>query len=636
MRRSPITDMAGHLSWTRAGSVWATWRLNPLAWNRSLEERNTVAKLHRMLVRSLEGEAVLLSSMIPTDPVEIVDRMIQGLDLSQVPGWVAEVEATMDTLTELPLGKRQFWLAVPLSNRGADRWREPLRAGAREVADMVGFPVARPVTRALVERAAQAAELEAMIPSPFAPVRVTPAEQAWLHNHACRRGMVDLPVPEAGDTVEELITSSGSALVEPILDEGGRTDPDGPRQLDVLGSRFLKVIDARGADLEDMPASYQAVMALAETPAGGLAFPGSEVLFELDRTGIDVDWAIRLRVNAREKVLARNRSAVRSLNEQLDQRAAEETTGLHDLGLASELLTEYAENGQDGATLRALIDQHAKTLGKHLVDSAGMRFERLPGTAEKLWWQMLPGASRDESVLRPYRQYTTSENFARLVPVIAYRLGGESGPVLAVDKEMSRPVTVHLNPAGYPELDLSGSIQVSGELGSGKTVCQKTVMAHIVDQGGKFFSIDKSEDGEWARYAITFDSHAVVDPDDPQWSMDPLRVLGGSAGCELAASFVTHLIGLDVQDAMGRVLTRVLTPRYLGERGIEGLGGVVAELARLGQMGEEPAAELAERLAGWADKPLAAVMFDPRLPAMRTGPGASAVSATDASSATGS
>ncbi len=263
------------------------------------------------------------------------------------------------------------------------------------------------------------------------------------------------------------------------------------------------------------------MLALAETPAGGLAFPGSEVLFDLDRTGIDVDWAIRLRVNSRDKVLARNRAAVRGLNEQFDQRAAEITTGLHDLGLAAGAahrvrrglfatdkleveiehvvllaigVAQHAE-GQSPAALRALVDDQAKALTQHLVNNAGMKFERMPAQQERIWWQMLPGAPRDEQILQAYRQFTGSKHFAKFVPFIGYRLGGESGPVLMVDKEMSRPHPVgHIDLAGYPELDMSGSVQIVAETGPARSVLQKTI-CNLIGQPRRAVLRDRQDRG---------------------------------------------------------------------------------------------------------------------------------------------
>lgn len=640
--RHPITDLAGHLMWTRQGVVWATWRLEAQPWNRGIEDKRTVAGLHRLLLRALEGESLLCSSMIATDPMEVVEGLLEGMDLAQVPGWVAEVEASIEVLAELPLGQRAFWLSVPLSNKGADRWRAPLRAGWHEVGGVLGLPQDRPCREDLARRAAQARAVEALIPAPFTPRRVSPAEQVWLHNHAARRGLVDESIPEPGGLAGQMQLATPAAMVEPILDEGGRcTEEQPPSRADVLGSRFLKVIDAVAHDLGSQPASYQALLALADTPAGGLAFPGAEVLFELDRTGMDVDWAIRMRTHSRQHVQLRNRKAVAQLNEQYGQRDGGVSTGQHDLDLAAELLAEYDraiaaddtevevehtiilalgvahQDGQDGTQARELVSEMATELVQHLLGKTGMRFERLAGQQEALWWQMLPGAPRTEKLLRAYAQFTTATHLAKLVPVIAYRLGGDSGPLLAIDKEMSRPHPVHIDLGGYPELDLSGSIQFVGELGAGKSVGQKTVMSHIVERGGKFFEIDKSEDGEWAFFARTFDNAVIVDPEDPAWSMDPLRVLGPGQGSELAASFVTLLIGLDIQDPMGRVLTRVLTPRYLAAHHLQGLGDVVEHIVALG--GEEPAAaELGDRLAGWAEKPLARVMFDPFLPPIDT------------------
>ena len=117
--KNPVTDLAGHLCWTRSGTVWATWRLTPLAWNRSLVEQEGVAKLHRMLLRALQGEALMLSSMIPMDPVDVVDKMLGDFDLSQAPGWIVEVEATLDRLAGgVRTGCRCRWpTSAPIGGR---------------------------------------------------------------------------------------------------------------------------------------------------------------------------------------------------------------------------------------------------------------------------------------------------------------------------------------------------------------------------------------------------------------------------------------------------------------------------------------------------------------------------------------
>src|SRR5699024_9812674 len=110
----------------------------------------------------------------------------------------------------------------------------------------------------------------------------------------------------------------------------------------LLNQRVLKVTDVGGVDLGLAP-SYQALMAVADTPPGGIRFPGSEWLQKLDTYGIDVDWVQIIRVNAREKVLAKNRSAVRKLNEQYSQQEVGEasSTGPHELNLAASKMRLY-------------------------------------------------------------------------------------------------------------------------------------------------------------------------------------------------------------------------------------------------------------------------------------------------------
>lgn len=636
-RRHPITDLAGHLMWTRHGTVWATWRLRGLAYNGTIEDKRAVADLHRLLIRSLTGEALFLSSIVPEDPVTVVDRMITGLDLAQVPHWVDECEATLDEFMSIPLGQRYFWLSVPLANAGQRRLAEPARSAWRRLKDGLDLPVTRPVAAEQQARLIQARQVQDLIPAPFRPVPVSPAEHVWIVNHAARRGQLDLPVPTGQDLVADLLTpSSGSVVSSPILDEGAVTDPDSPARTNVMRQRVLKVTDHAGGDIHGLSPSYQALMAVSEVPAGGMRFPGSEWLHSLDQTGIDVDWAIRTRTNPREKVLARNRKAVRQLNEQYDQREAEVTTGLHDLNLAADLLAEYqaifandklevevehtmmvavsaarSSDDQSDAEINALAQDQATHLAKLMYDAAGLKLERVPGHAEELWWAMQPGSPRSQLV-QTYAHFTSSNNFARLVPFIDIRLGGSSGPVVAVSLSTSRPRPVHIDLGGYPELDMSGACLAVAEVGSGKSVFQKTVSSHLVDQGGQFWAIDKSEDGEWAKFAGSFESHLVVDASDPAWSMDPLRILPSGPGAEVARAFLIQLLNLDTQDELGLQLAQVLEPTYLTQHKIASLLDVITHLE--GFPKDSPGLMLARRLRSWALSPVARVVFDADLP----------------------
>lgn len=663
--RHPATDLAGHLMWTRHGTVWATWRICALAYNGTIEDKRAVAAAHRLLARALGGESLYLSYVVPEDPVTVVDRMVAGIDLSATPMWIQECEATMDRLEDLPIGERFFWLSVPLANHGRRRYAEPFRSAWRNLKDLIDLPVDRPADPELTARATQAGQIEQLIPAPFRPQRATVAEQVWLAAHAKRRGQLDLPVPDRGSLTAELLTGSAAAITAPLLDEGARADDDAPSRVNVMRQRVLKVTDPAGSDIHGLQPSYQALLALADTPAGGMIFPGSEWLFALDRTGIDVDWAIRVRTNARDSVLARNRKAVRQLNEQYDQREAEQTTGQHDLDLAAGLLAEYSaifandkqeveiehtvllavsaartDPTQSDAEVNALAQDQAAVLAKAMHDSAGIKLERPPGHQGELWWAMQPGVPRSRLV-QAYAQYTSSAHFARLVPFITIALGGRTGPLLAVSTLTSRPRPVHLDLGGYAELDISGDILAVAEKGAGKSVAQKTLCSHLVALGGQFWAIDKSEDGEWAKFVTSFDSHLVVDALQPRWSMDPMRILTGEGGLQVMRSFLVQLLNIDTQDLLGVLLSQLLEPGYATEHHLdcaEDLIGHVEALAgnrpatpttpaagprkvagsrrtgRVALVDTQGAPELARRLRAWSRMPLTAAVFDPDLP----------------------
>lgn len=641
-RRNPITDLAGHLLWTRTGTVWATWRTSGLTYNGTIGDKRAVAGLHRLLVRALSGEALLFSAMLAQDAVSVVERMIDGLDLTQVPAWVDECDATLDALDQVAMGERAFWLSVPLANTGKRQVLAPARAAWRGLQDRLDLPITRPSRDELNARLLQAGQIQDLIPAPFRPTPVTPAEHVWIANHPQRRGQMDLPVPQGQDTSTALLTPSSQALLsEPILDEGATTDDAPAHRMNVMAQRVLKVIDSAGADIHDFGPSYQCLLAVAETPAGGMRFPGSEWLFALDQSGIDVDWAIRMRTNPREKVLARNRKAVRQLNEQFDHREAETTTGLHDLNLAADMLAEYealfandklevevehtmilavaaarTHPSQSDAEVNAAAQDQAIALAKLMHDTAGLKLERIPGHQEELWWAMQPGSPRTP-LIKTYAHFTTSDNFAKLVPFITPRLGGRRGPALFRTLSTSRSKIGHIDLGGYPELDMSGSVLFVGETGSGKSVGQKTICSHLVSQGGQFWAIDKSDDGEWAVFARSFTSHLVVDPADPTVSMDPLRTLGLEDGSSVVRSFLVQLLNIDTQGPQGLLLSHIFETGYLLEHNLASTPQVIDHLATLSpkdMVWAEGADQLASRLRGWANNAIARVVFDPALP----------------------
>ena len=140
--RIPAASFAGHLMWTRTGTIWATWRLQGLPHGYGTEElQYMVLGQHQALFQSLRGEALLIGLCATTDPVDIVDKMLAGVDIREQPTWAEECALTLDSLEEISLGERAFWLAVPLA---AGNWRarsrSTFRAGIEQFREQLALP----------------------------------------------------------------------------------------------------------------------------------------------------------------------------------------------------------------------------------------------------------------------------------------------------------------------------------------------------------------------------------------------------------------------------------------------------------------------------------------------------------------
>ena len=113
--------------------------------------------------------------------------------------------------------------------RGRDRALEPWRAATADLRDTLGLPRPGIAEKEVTRRLAQARKIAEGIPVAFRATPATSAQLVWLNLHAQSRGLfADYGLPEQpGDVASELLTPrSGSALSEPLLDEGGQTDLD--------------------------------------------------------------------------------------------------------------------------------------------------------------------------------------------------------------------------------------------------------------------------------------------------------------------------------------------------------------------------------------------------------------------------
>ena len=625
LNRNPARWLAGNLMWTRSGTVVATWRLRGIPYGfRPDKDKGTARVLHQALFRALNGESQLSGIRTMLDPLTIVNRMLDGVDLDSAPQWAAECEATLDSLEDIPLGQRQYWLSVPLIDRTLlAKVRAGIRAGTTSFTDSLSLPQVLPDESEVSFYLERARQIELLIPSMFHAEPATPAQMVWQNTHAQQRGLpLDYEVPPAQQDAPKV----GVAIPEPIVDEGAKSDYSrrGWRELQLAKRRLVKITQPNTP--EEVPASYQALLTIGDGPHAGWQFPGAEILGRVDESGIDVDWTIRLQQRSSQEAAAANRRALNRLRDQVDQRENEVSANVTELDRVADLLTEYlsvleADRSEveihatfifavGGDTRDAAMDR-AKMLTQ-FFDSFDFRLEQPVGHQASLWWATVPGTPLLRNV-RGYAQIITSHDLSTLVPITSTSLGGSRG--IRIGQNISAPGVpdiVLIDPEGYTTRNQSGSIALSGDLGSGKSVLLKLLTGAIRDRGGRFITLDSSSTGEWLTFGQSVANVAGLDIDMPEYSLDPLPLFGAQAAARVTQSFLTPLLGLSARSAEGSLLSEVLEPRYLAEANITRLGELLHHLENGCRLPD--ADRLAQRMRVFASKDFGRVVFDDSLP----------------------
>lgn len=646
--RSPVLDVAYNLQWTKYGTCWALFRVKGQSYgHRPVKDKRVVRDLHRALVRAFQGEALMLGVRVTLDAASVAERMLVGFDENNPAPepWLQEVEATLEKFStdpELELGRRVHYLAVPLANPGSRAWTAPFKATEGTAKEALGLPRAHPSQDEIQFRLEQSDRVQRAIPSIFDPKPLTVVEQVWLGAHQQSRGLQDISpetavamakLPALDDDDSEsrnlrLVSHSGVLLPEPILDPGARVDTN-KRYNNPVTRRILKVTDST---IPDAQPSYQALMVMTATPPGGVLFPGSELLSRLDMYGADVDWAIRSKINSRDKVMRRNRQAVKKLNDQYDQRETEngEAFGLHDLDRAAKAMEQYQsifaadqlEVEVEHTIILALgadtfeqADNEANDLIHALAD-ADFKFTRPPGDEEALWWAMHPGVPYGQKA-RSYAHFTDSQDFSCLVPYVTAQLGDADGPVWAKIISSARPDVVHVNLTKYQLEAISASFAAAGETGGGKSYLGKTTAAQVWALDGQILAVDKDKGGEWARFLTTLDPDTVVvDMEDPKWSMDPLRINASVGDAAMTAeAFYTAMLSLNTDELISTTLGNVLHQAYLQQHHITS-SRVLIDHLESDDCTLDEAKSLAQRIRTVSESLFGRLIFDDTLPAV--------------------
>ncbi|MFK0223708.1 ATP-binding protein [Streptomyces vinaceus] len=642
--RTPFRHIAGQLVWAPSGGVWAVWRVEALAggYLPALVRQELLGRI-TSLVRSMPGmEPRLFVLAARTDPGEVAERMVEGVDWQRLPAWAEVCAAGIDLLDGQEMHERTVWLAVPLPGK-AGAIAGALGAMYAEVSAALGLaPV--PVPEGEVRAAREAAErLQTSLGGGLGLRPASPAEIVWMVQHAVHRGLEEPLLSDAaasplyGSRIHggQLLSPSYADLGQIRLAEGGQEHRAEDRRQAGAGSwwRSTAVASPLGRlwlQIESQAGTgYQAHLVLAELPPAVTA-DAADVLAQLEGLPFPVDVSVDLRVVTAKKARAQVQRKKRELLDQAGQYGAQPTGLPHSLPEAAGDLEEQDARmartsvevevqsvtvltvwGPDAAT----CDRRARELSAALA-SGDYRAVRPIGMQEELFVLSLPGGVRAPKLVQ-FTQHQLSEDWAACGALTLSRVGDPTGIMIGRDLDCGTLRPVLLNPADAPQANASASSAVIGDLGGGKSVLEKLVTAAIVDRGGQAIVIDRTPMREWAAFAQSAmgGRGQVIDAARAQLSIDPLRVFGGAVGAHYALSYLTLQLGVGAMSAAGAVLHHAVEEVSAGPK--PSMGKVLAALTGLvgaGGSRADAAATMADLLRIVASNPLAAMVFDAALP----------------------
>ena len=649
--RVPLRHVVDNLVWTVHGTVWAMFRVAPVTTGyASARARQELLGRMTTMVRQLAGSPRWFGLCAQVDDGEIVARMVEGVDLDANPGWEEVADASLELLAYTEMYRRTHWLAVPLqAPSGRAELQAAVSAGWCDLAGVLGLPAVAVGADEVAGYRRRADQLAAQLAGGPVLRAARPAEIVWMIQHAVHRGLEEPLLIQAQDA-----TTGGGRLLGGILRspsyqhlgqvrlaEGGRPAPGdgdgehrgrGPWWRQAGGSsplrrRWLQVESEQGT-------SYQAHLVIGEQPRS-VEWSSADVLAQLEVMPFPVDYVVDLAVVGAEKAQLQVRRGKRTLVDQADQYGAE-TSGLPDTiyGAAGDLGEEGARLERTASEVEVqsvtalsvwgpdpqTCEERVRTLAGAL---GGMDYQviRPQGGQQQLFALGLPGAPASPK-LREFRQHELSEDWAMRGAGSSLELGDQVGALAGFSLDCGTVSPVLLDLAGAPGRDVSASMGVVGELGSGKSVLLKSLTSAVVDRGGRAIVIDRTPLREWASFAssATEGRAQIVDAATATVSIDPLRLFPARDGARWAMSYLSLQLGVGPMTPAGAVLSHVVNK--VAASSDPSMRAVLTGLDLLATDSEQPrraqeAATLADMLRIVAEDRFGAMIFDPALPVLR-------------------
>lgn len=631
----PFRAIVGNLAWTHDGTVWAVWRIDPLPYRYASDsDKVSYGRVIGNLLRSLRGEPLVLSLCGRIDARDAP----ASTSAPRHPIHQEITEGYLRLLDDYELRDRTYWLALPLPHSSG--WTSASSIGAAAsslVARSFGLSPPMPAVEEVRRRAEQATRVAR---AAVGLVPATPDEILWIHRRAARKGTPTEPTltrarrsryAEAAVRGRRLRSPSFAFLGQVHFDEGGRTNPGAGRLRNPFQHRYLKTTT------DDGGTGYQAFLVLSDLPESW-AFPGGEWLAAIhEDTRFPVDWAIRATVNpgtdAKRKVTRKRRQLADQIGEfsaaenedalEVDALPSWVSVGQRQLADEQSALDAHSAEVEYEATVILGVwgetldecEEYAEVLRSSFSDE--LTAVRPTGDQLACYAAMLPGVTTPR-VVTDYTQYLLADDLAKSMPFVGSRLGDQSGQILGLGIDAGTQAPVRLNLTDWTSRDISASIGLFAELGAGKSVTLKKILADVAAEGGRTIGWDRTRTREQVTFlsaAFGGDQVQVADLANPtSFSLDPLRVLRGPAAAQAAETFLSQLLGVEATSEQGTILAEMIDKVIADER-----PSMAALVTALEAMSDTPAAaDLHRRLRAAGRRPGTGVVFDPALPPLDT------------------
>ena len=338
---------------------------------------------------------------------------------------------------------------------------------------------------------------------------------------------------------------------------------------------------------DDIADSYQALLPLEDFPDAGIAWPRSalfKVLDDLTDRATTLDWTIHATFQRADAAVETSQNVVTNIRDQFRQRGRHASTDdelIRKLASGKELTSELkrgsAERGVNVAIVLAAAAARPDQLNRavstltHTLRRQDIGFRRWRGGQAALWRAFNPG-THAASVLAQFRNPTTTERFAKFVPLLAARLGNNTGVPLGMN--LTSPGlrdVVLLDLLNAPARDNGANLVICGSPGRGKSHIGKLLVWSWLLLGAGVHIFDPSEPREHQRALTDFDDKVVIDLADPAISIDPLRIFPHRDAAEHA---VDHLLPLLGYSAVSRQAARLRGHLAADTRDGNGIGTV--------------------------------------------------------------